>query len=420
MPLPDRLLQTGFLCAALSGLLAVSALRAEHVWIEGEAAHESNFVKHNWYDAVTKTVLSGGEWASHYGPDAGEITYSFKIEAAGDFRFWVRCNNLMVTMQWQLNGEEWEPCDFAKKTEEQIISDKPDHRNLAWHDFGTLKLKPGAHTLKFKLTSKISNHGGIDCLALTSGDYTPTGTKRPDGSGQAAGAGAAAPAAPPATPAKPGEAKPAAAPAKPAAPDPAQSAPKRELAGSGMHFSPEVAAGIRAQLKKGLKGASKDKILWAGSGTAKSPAPPAGWAQAAALPALQTGDVTPLDLLRLLPDHLLKEKPAFVFLHQGALKSVPDHLKADWDDVCALCGYFGAVPILVVPEGGPDDPLRGAIVGVMHEAKVPAMDGSAADFPQRVEAILRLTAKHILGLDVGSGSAAPGKPGAPAVEEEEE
>ncbi len=187
-----------------------------------------------------------------------------------------------------------------------------------------------------------------------------------------------------------------------------------------MNFSPEVAAAIRAQLKKGLKGASKDKVLWAGSGAAKPPVPPAGWTQAAALAALQAGDVTPLDLLRLLPDHLLKEKPAYVFLHQGALKSVPDTLKADWDDVCALCGYFGAVPILVVPEGGPDDPLRGAIMGVMHEAKVPAMDGSAAEFAQRVEAILRVSAKHILGLDVGSGPAAPGKPGAPTVEEEEE
>jgi hypothetical protein len=152
----------------------------ETIWVEGESPARSTFQKHGWYDAVKKDVLSGGDWLSHYGAQPGEASYAVQVKEGGAYAFWVRCNTLLVTQHYRVDDGEWLPCDLsAEPREEMMISPKPDHRTLSWNKLGRLTLAPGAHTISFRLTSKIQNHGGIDCFVLANGSFVPTGARRP-------------------------------------------------------------------------------------------------------------------------------------------------------------------------------------------------------------------------------------------------
>jgi glycosyl hydrolase family 42 (putative beta-galactosidase) len=173
----------------LSFLILIAArVGEETIWVEGEAPAQSSFVKHGWYDGVKKDVLSGQNWLSHYGPQPGEASYAVDLKEGGEYAFWVRCNTIMVTQQYKIDSGDWVACDLTSEPrEEMMISPNPDHRSLAWCKLGKLKLAPGAHTVAFKLSSKIQNHGGIDCFVLTNGAFVPSGARRPAPKGVAAG-----------------------------------------------------------------------------------------------------------------------------------------------------------------------------------------------------------------------------------------
>lgn len=158
----------------------------ETLWVEGEKPAASAFAKHGWYDAVKKDVLSGGDWLSHYGPAPAEASWAIDVKQGGDYVLWVRCNNLMVTQHYRIDQGEWAACDLsAEPREEMMISERPDHRSLSWNKVGTVKLAPGAHTVSFRLSSKLSNHGGIDCFVLTNAGFVPSGARKPAARGSA-------------------------------------------------------------------------------------------------------------------------------------------------------------------------------------------------------------------------------------------
>ena len=78
---------------ALTLTLVSHAGAKEAVWIEGEAATPHTFKKHGWYDGVNKSLLSGGDWLSHYANEgSGEATYRFTIKEGGQYTWWLRCN----------------------------------------------------------------------------------------------------------------------------------------------------------------------------------------------------------------------------------------------------------------------------------------------------------------------------------------
>ena len=165
-------------CTAL-WLLAACA-RAEHVWIEGEKPARADVTRHSWYDRVNKKVMSGGEWLSHYnGGKPGTATYEFTIKEGGPFRFWLRCNSLKVQQSYRIDGGKWVKCSFSDARGRMHVSPRPDHRTLAWHKMEMLKLRAGKHTLTIRFHSKVSNHGGVDCLLLTSTSFAPSGTRKP-------------------------------------------------------------------------------------------------------------------------------------------------------------------------------------------------------------------------------------------------
>jgi hypothetical protein len=164
----------------LPALLSAVPAAAEPIWIEGEAPAKHDFVKHGWYDGVKKDAMSGGQWLSHYGNRPAEAVYKFTVAAGGDYTLWVRCNTTLVRQHYKIDDGAWVECDLKSNVlEEMMISERPDHRSLAWCKQGKVKLTPGAHTITFRLDSKLSNHGGIDCFVLSDKPFVPSGARKP-------------------------------------------------------------------------------------------------------------------------------------------------------------------------------------------------------------------------------------------------
>ncbi len=152
----------------------------EAIWIEGEAADTKDVVKHVWYDAVKKDAMSGGDWLSHYDPaKAGSASYRFNVEKADGYTFWLRGNPLAAKLSYDLNGAGWKPIDFAEKRGELMLSEKPDHRFLAWTKVGTVQLPAGANTIALKIDGDINHSGGIDCFCFTRVPFVPSGADKP-------------------------------------------------------------------------------------------------------------------------------------------------------------------------------------------------------------------------------------------------
>ena len=162
--------------------------KGEYLWIEGEAATKHTFKKHGWYDGVNKALLSGGDWLSHYSTDApGEATYEFSLKQGGKYTWWLRCNVVLMTQHYSLDGGQPVAMDLTSDVRGQMnLVDKPDHRFIGWVKGGVFELKPGKHTLTITTSSKIANHGGIDCMCLVSFPWAPTGTEKPVLGGSAA------------------------------------------------------------------------------------------------------------------------------------------------------------------------------------------------------------------------------------------
>ena len=168
------------LCAGVVLTFCAQSGRADAIWVEGEAPSQSDWVRHDWYDRVDKSIMSGRDWLSHYHKQRpGLATYRFEVERAGRYTFWLRCNPFRVTMAYRLDAGAWTPIGFDELRGRVMISPKPDHRFLAWVRVGAVPLDAGEHTITFRLTSGIANHGGIDCFCFVDTPFVPAGTTQP-------------------------------------------------------------------------------------------------------------------------------------------------------------------------------------------------------------------------------------------------
>lgn len=163
------------------GWMLLALLAADEIlWVEGERPASNTFQRHPWYDDVTKDVLSGKDWLSHFGEKPAEASYAIEVKEGGEYAFWVRCNHFKVTQHYRIDGGEWVACDLASEPrEEMLISAKPDLRFLSWNKLGKVRLAAGAHTVSFRLTSANRHHGAIDCFVLAKGPFVPTGARKP-------------------------------------------------------------------------------------------------------------------------------------------------------------------------------------------------------------------------------------------------
>jgi hypothetical protein len=160
-----------------------SAASAETIWIEGENPTQSTMHRHPWwYDQVKREAFSGGDFISNFDKNPGEAEYQFTAAKAGAHEFWVRANPIGSSMGYKLGDGQWTPIDLSKGAigSENVAADgKPDLRFIAWFRVGSLDLKQGKNTIRFRIDSKNSNHGYLDCFVLSDEHFQPHGILKP-------------------------------------------------------------------------------------------------------------------------------------------------------------------------------------------------------------------------------------------------
>ena len=164
--------------------LFAARARAETIWVEGEKPAKSTMNRHPWwYDQVQKDQLSGGDWISNFADKKpGEAEYSVAAKDGGKFEFWVRANPTATKLSFKLNDADWKPIEFEKNARDaaNIAGDgKLDLRFIAWVKVGSVDLKRGANSIRFRMHSDNSNHGGLDCFVLSTEPFTPRGILKP-------------------------------------------------------------------------------------------------------------------------------------------------------------------------------------------------------------------------------------------------
>ncbi len=89
--------------------------------------------------------------------------------------FWWRGNPFAAKVSYALNGAGPVEIGFNDKRGEYMISEKPDHRLLAWIKVGKVALKAGENTITFDIHGKINNSGDIDCFLFDNTGFVPSG-----------------------------------------------------------------------------------------------------------------------------------------------------------------------------------------------------------------------------------------------------
>jgi serine/threonine protein kinase len=167
---------------------AVDAGRA--IWIEGEAPSRHDFERHPWwYEQVDIARLSNQRWLGHFKDGDGTATaeYEFRVEEAGPYTLWLRCNVNSVLMAYRLDDGEWLPIPMDAPVDPIVLHHLL--RTLAWVKVARVDLSGGSHRLSYRLSRNTTcpyppaqNHGGIDCMCLAaSALYVPSGAARPQG-----------------------------------------------------------------------------------------------------------------------------------------------------------------------------------------------------------------------------------------------
>ena len=172
-------------CIVACVLLSPRLCAAENdvVWIEGEAAAETNLIPHNWYSgAVDHEQLSGGGMISTFdGPTAPLARYSVTVLTSGEYTLWLRANPIQTKISWKIGDTAWREVDTTRAIDQVNIANdgKPDLRFLAWMNAGKTTLKAGANTVSFTFDSTANHHGSLDCFVFASKPFSPNGASQP-------------------------------------------------------------------------------------------------------------------------------------------------------------------------------------------------------------------------------------------------
>lgn len=165
-------------------LLNSSGAHAAWIWVEGENPAEQSMNRHPWYADVKRDHLSGGDFISNFNDNKpGEATYRFNAPEAGQYMLWIHGNPVKSRLSYALNGGDLTEIDLSGEHlgQTNIASDgKPDLRFVAWIRVGTVTLKKGSNEIRFRMDSKLSNHGLIDCFVFANEAFEPQGIAKPD------------------------------------------------------------------------------------------------------------------------------------------------------------------------------------------------------------------------------------------------
>lgn len=195
-----------------------------------------------------------------------------------------------------------------------------------------------------------------------------------------------------------------------AADDPSAKTPTKTLEENGILISPAIAKKLREALQRGLKGADKHEVLFGGPGMASAesskliPKPPEGWVFKAAPGSVCGAELNGLDMMVKLPDVLAKARPGYVVLVGSLSRGKGDATEVqDWQDACAQCLRYGAIPVLGIPDAKDNDaPGRWLFRSAATSGNLPAFDLLNAGGAERVSILVKL-------LDDVVGAGAGGK-----------
>ncbi len=172
------------LLSCLLLLVSLGKVSAASIWVEGEAAKETEADNHPWYGGqVKKDLLSGGDFISNFGGKKPvETVVEFDVPEGGDYTFWMRVNPVGAKLSVDINDGGKREISLGTAVDAiNIASDgKPDLRFIAWVNAGTVSLKKGKNSAKFLFESKNNFHGSLDCFVFTNDGYIPRGTFRPE------------------------------------------------------------------------------------------------------------------------------------------------------------------------------------------------------------------------------------------------
>src|SRR5436190_1700236 len=117
-------------------LAAAGTAAAATIWIEGEKPDSTTMNRHPWwYDKIKSDELSGGDWISNFNKDKeGAASYTFAVDKAGDYAFWLRGNPIGTKLGYSIDGAAEKDVDFEGAVDQRNVADdaKIDIRFVAW------------------------------------------------------------------------------------------------------------------------------------------------------------------------------------------------------------------------------------------------------------------------------------------------
>lgn len=169
-------------------LAGVATLRAaDHVWVEGEAATDTNFPARSAFSPngdAERDVLSGGDWLSNSGkrgatePEAF-ATWQIEVPAPGEYALWTRKFWKHGPFRWRFDEQPWQTCgrDVALADSSPIRT----HVVANWVYLGRVRLDAGQRKLEVRLLAAPGEEktSAFDCFVLTRGVFSPAGKLKP-------------------------------------------------------------------------------------------------------------------------------------------------------------------------------------------------------------------------------------------------
>ena len=176
---------------------ATCSAAAEPIWLEGESPARTTFQfsTGGWGQADT---LSGGKWlyavvepgevAAKVPADGLGIAYDFDTTEAGGHAVWARIGYefARAPFRWRVDAGEWATVEPDTYTTDLMAL--AEFAEVAWIKLGTADLKPGKHTVEFRVLRRTKTVDGqvvpdrvlfgLDAVCVAPGEFVPNGPHR--------------------------------------------------------------------------------------------------------------------------------------------------------------------------------------------------------------------------------------------------
>jgi len=156
------------------------------IWWEGEKPAAHNFPQSYAFVPIgpeQKARLSGGAWlqTDQSAPGAHlSARYPVSVPQTAKHTLFARAFHTQSGgFRWRFDDQTWTTCRSDAKPLDSVEFRK--YVPVNWLELGSAQLSEGTHTLHVELLAAPGKHVAIalDCFALTTGKFRPSGTRRP-------------------------------------------------------------------------------------------------------------------------------------------------------------------------------------------------------------------------------------------------